>query len=265
MEQVADINQQGSDHDRLPDQDEQRIHGRVLHDHGPGRKGDVGDHGHGHAANLATAEPPPPEAPYGGDDHPGGAALQERLEDGERREVVDPVARRDVRGQVRQSVRESDQRLGEAEPKAGSDAEDEPVDRLREIGTVGQEERRDWFERFLDHRHEQAEDQHRTDAYAGPAEGAAEVLERVVDHALEEGDDDADDDPAADREAEHEGRLVAVDLGLVQVDQIKDGDEEGRNQDRGGDQPRDVKEKDAREAGDEGPAELVDLGVPQVR
>jgi len=170
-----------------------------------------------------------------------------------------------VRGQVRERVRESDQRLGDAESKARGNAEHEPVDRLGKVGAIGQEEGRDGFERFLDHRNQQPEDQHPADADARTAERAGEVLERVVDQALEERDDDADHDAAADREAKHDGRLVAVDLGLVEVDQIKDGNEEGRHQDRGRDQAGDIQEQDAGETGDEGPPELVDLAVAQVR
>src|SRR5260370_34860800 len=102
-----------------------------------------------HAADLATAEPPAPEARDGGDDHAGGAALQQGLEYREGRQVVDPGARRDVWGQVRQRVGESDQRLGDAEPKTGGDSEDEPIDRLGEVGAIGQEESRDGFERLM--------------------------------------------------------------------------------------------------------------------
>jgi len=160
--------------------------------------------------------------------------LQQGLEYREGRQVVDPGARRDVWGQVRQRVGESDQRLGDAESKTGGDSENKPIDRLGEVGAVGQEECRDGFERLLDHRDQQPQDQHTADADARPAKRAGEVLEGVVDHALEEGDDDAYDNAAPDRESEHDRRFVAVDLSLVQIDQVQDRDQEGRDQDRGG-------------------------------
>ena len=217
------------------------------------------------AYELAAGQAPAPESPDRGDDDAGRAALQQRLEHGQRREVVDPVAGGDMRRQAREHRRKPDQRFGQAEAESGGDAEHEAVDRLREIGAVGQEEGWNRFERLLDQRHDQAEDQHRADAHARGSKWIRRVEERVVDHPLEQRHHDADHDPAADGEPEHERGLVAVDLRLVQVDQIKDGDQERRDEDRGGDQPRRIEDGDAHEAGDEGPPELMDLVLAEVR
>ena len=203
VEQIADVDEQRSDDNRLPDEDEERADERVFHHHDAGGERDVRDQRHRHATDLSAGEAPAPPAPDGRGDHPGRAALQERLKYRERGEVVDPVARRNVRRQAGQRAREADQGLGHAEAQTSRDAEHQAVDRLREIVAVGQKECGQGLERLLDHGHEQAQDQQRADAYGRPVQRVGGVLERVVDQTLEEGDDDPDHDTAADRESEH--------------------------------------------------------------
>jgi hypothetical protein len=105
----------------------------------------------------------------------------------------------------------------------------------------------------------------RGDAQAGAAQRIADVGVRVVERALDDGDDEAEHHASADREAKDRRRLVAVNLGLVQVDQVQDGNKEDRDEDRGRDQAGDRQDEDAGQADDEGPAELVNLLVAEVR
>src|SRR4029077_19272358 len=112
---------------------------------GSGEKRNGGDPSQGNAADLAATEPPAPEAPDRGDDHPRRAALKQRLKYREGCEVVDPVARGNVRGQVGQRVRESDQRLGNAKAKTRSHAKHESIYRLGKVGAIRQEESGDGF------------------------------------------------------------------------------------------------------------------------
>ena len=138
MKQVADVDQHRADHGPLPDEDEQRVDRRLLHQLRPRRERDMGDHGHRHTADLASRKPTATVAPDRRDDHPGRASLHERLEHRKGPEVVDPVARCDMSAERCDHPRESDQRLGEAETEPGRHAEDEPVHRLREVRAIRQ-------------------------------------------------------------------------------------------------------------------------------
>jgi len=170
-----------------------------------------------------------------------------------------------VSRQARQRAREGDERFRDAETKPGRDAEDEAVDRLREIGAVRKEQRREGLEDLLHHRHQESEEEQSANADAGSVQRVADSLVGVVDDPLEHRDHDPDDRSAADGETQHEGGLVAIDLRLVEVDQIQDRDQEDRDQDGRGDQARDVEDEDAGQADGESPPKLVDLGVAQVR
>ena len=265
VQQVAHVDEKGTHHDGLPDKDEQRGDRGLLQKDGAQRERDVCEQGHRDPADLAARQAPPAVSPDRSDDHPGRAALEERLKDRKRREVEDPVTRREVRRETRERAGERDQRFGHAEPEAGRHAEDKPVDRLRKVEPIRQEQRRQRLQRLLHDRHQQTQEQQRANAGADVGQRVAHRRIGVEDRTLDQRQDQADHGAAPDREAEDDRRLVAIDLGLVEVDQVQDRHQEGRDQDRRGDQPGEVQDDDPREADRERPAELVDLVLAEVR
>ena len=60
-------------------------------------------------------------------------------------------------------------------------------------------------------------------------------------------------------------RLVAIDLRLVEVDEVEDRHEERGHEDGRGDQAGEVQDQDAGQARDESPSKLMDLVVSEVR
>ena len=109
VQQIAHVDQQRADDDRLPHEHEQLRGGHVLEQQGAERERDVRDHRHRQATDLASREAAPPVPPHRRRDQAGRAALEQWLEDGDRRQVVDPVARGQVRGQPSQRAGECDE------------------------------------------------------------------------------------------------------------------------------------------------------------
>ena len=170
-----------------------------------------------------------------------------------------------MRGEARDRPGERHERLRHAETKTGRNPEDESIDRLRKVGPVGHEQRRQWFQRLLHYRHQKAEEKQRADVNGCAAQRVAYARERVVGDALDQSEHQTQNGAAADRESEHRGRLVAIDLRLEEVDQVQDRYEESRDEDRGGDQPGDVQDEDPGDADRERPSELMDLALAEVR
>ena len=94
MEEVADVDEHRADHDRLPNEHDQWADLSVFEDLRAKRKCDVRDDGNRNSADLPRGQAAAPVPPYGCDDHAGGAALKQGLEHRQRRQVVNPVARR---------------------------------------------------------------------------------------------------------------------------------------------------------------------------
>src|SRR5207253_9466624 len=99
-----------------------------------------GDRGRGTAAALRAARRARTVSPDGSDEDGGRAALGQRLEHRQRRQVVGPVGGREVGGQADQRGGKRNEGLGDAEPETGGDAKDKSVDSLRKVTSVGKEE-----------------------------------------------------------------------------------------------------------------------------
>ena len=170
-----------------------------------------------------------------------------------------------MRREARQGAGKTHERFGDAEAEPGGDAEDQAIHGLGKVGAVRKQDRRQGLERLLHDRDQQPDEKQRAGADPRVAQRVADTGIRVVDGAFDQCQDESHHGAAADRESQHGRRLVAIDLRLVEIDQVEDGDEERRDEDRGRDEPGDVKDEDAGQPGRERPAELMDLVLAEMR
>src|SRR2546421_420963 len=125
--------------------------------------------------------------------------------------------------------------------------------------------RRERLERFLDDGNEETDKEQRAGADPRVPKRVADAGIWVVDGPLDQCQNQSDRRAAADGESKDRRGLVSIDLRLVQIDQVEDGDQKCRDENRRGDEPRDVQDEDAGETGRESPAELVDLVLSEMR
>src|SRR6266550_3434686 len=169
-----------------------------------------------------------------------------------------------MRGETCNHARKTHERFGHAEAEACGDAEDQTIHGLRKVTAIWKKERRQRFESLLHDWDEDSDEKQRARADARIAKRVAYARVRVGQPPLDQSKDEPDQRSAADREAEHDRRLVAIHLRLVEVDQVQNRNEKRRDKNRGRDEARHVQDEDAREPSREPPAELVDLVLAEM-